>query len=111
MSSIAPSLLAVFQRISARSRSSSSLVIHGMSAPVLAAVGSDVLLYITGLCVADRELSVRVRPASLVLVVSRRSGVPSLRSWAPVTTDGWIQYVFELSAAVTGLDSSPAAPV
>src|SRR5688572_9818805 len=74
MSEIAPGLSPTFQRISARSSSSSSLVIHGTSAPRLAALGVDALLYITGLCVPVRPLRVRGVGAGNVLVVRRRSG-------------------------------------
>src|SRR6476646_8226680 len=111
MSAMAPGLSPVFQRISARSSSSSSLVIHGTLASRSGTLGSDGSLYITGLYVPVRLLSVRGAGARAALVVSLRSGWAFGRSWAPVMIDGCIQHRLLSSVSVTGLEVSFAVLV
>src|SRR5213595_3812861 len=90
MSAMAPGLSPLFQRISARSSNSSSLVIHGMLASRSGTLGSDGSLYITGLYVPVRSLSVRGAGARATLDVSLRSG-PLGPDWTPEMIDGCIQ--------------------
>src|SRR5690349_21291848 len=110
MSPKAPGLSPLFQRISARSSSSSSLVIHGMLASRSGTLGSDGSLYITGLYVPVRSFSVRGAGARATFDVSLRSG-PLGPDWTPEMIDGCIQYRLLVSVSVIGLGVSFAVLV